>query len=233
MTGQHDTTLPLFEQPTLDLINGSSISFNAVTTMTNKDVRLLSVNQRQCTFDDESVSYSHCERNCFINKIRSICHCLPWFLAPSPEEECKPVEYSCLIRARKMFLTLDCNCFLPCDHTAYNVHIIERKPHKQIIINFKPWPHLLYKRKISFGWVDLAASFGGIAGFFLGFSVLTSFELWYYFTLRTYCGVVLSAPKKGISIAVKEAPKKLLKKKGKNYKNFEKEVKFFEKKFAN
>ncbi|XP_033229005.1 uncharacterized protein LOC117180625 [Belonocnema kinseyi] len=197
------------------------------------DVRFLSVNQRQCTFDDESVSYSYCERNCFINKIRSLCSCLPWFLAPTPEDECKPEGYSCLITARKMSSKLDCNCYLSCNHIDYNVQLVERYWNTRINISLYPWPHLIYKREISFGWVDLAVSFGGIAGFFLGFSVLTSFELWYYFTLRTYCGAVHSAPKKGISIAVKEAPKKLLKSKRGNYKNVRKEFKFFKNEFAN
>ena len=235
MTGEYDDTLPLFDQPILELINGSLIQFIPIITTTKKDVRFLSLNQRQCSFNDESVSYSHCERICFIDKIISLCSCLPWFLASSPYQECQPKQYSCLINARKTWSTFDCDCYLPCDQSSYNVEKITRNLDKTWInISLSRWPHLLYKRETTFGWVDLAISFGGIAGFFLGFSVLTSFELWYYFTLRTYCGAVLSAPKKGIIISVKEAPKKMLKKEIEDIPEYvKKEVKSFNYEFVN
>lgn len=69
-----------------------------------------------------------------------------------------------------------------------------------------------YKRDVLFGWVDLfgkprtfppnnntrsatktifqiAVAFGGIAGLFLGFSLLSAVETIYYFTLRAFCMV--------------------------------------------
>lgn len=54
-------------------------------------------------------------------------------------------------------------------------------------IEFLTWPIIRYKREVLFGWVDLLVSFGGIAGLFLGLSLLSAVELIYYFTLRTYC----------------------------------------------
>lgn len=45
----------------------------------------------------------------------------------------------------------------------------------------------LYLFEVLFGWVDLLVSFGGIAGLFLGFSLLSGVEIIYYFTLRTCC----------------------------------------------
>lgn len=38
-----------------------------------------------------------------------------------------------------------------------------------------------------FGWADLLVSFGGIAGLFLGFSLLSGAEIVYYFTMRAGC----------------------------------------------
>lgn len=54
-------------------------------------------------------------------------------------------------------------------------------------IEYLTWPIIRYKREVLFGWVDLLVSFGGIAGLFLGFSLLSGVELVYYFTLRAFC----------------------------------------------
>lgn len=63
-----------------------------------------------------------------------------------------------------------------------------RKPFDSYVnIEFLTWPIVRYKREVLFGWVDLLVSFGGIAGLFLGFSLLFGVELIYYFTVRTFC----------------------------------------------
>lgn len=54
-------------------------------------------------------------------------------------------------------------------------------------IEYLTWPIIRYKREVLFGWVDLLVSFGGIAGLFLGFSLLSGVEIVYYFTLRAFC----------------------------------------------
>lgn len=59
-------------------------------------------------------------------------------------------------------------------------------------IEYLTWPIIKYKREVLFGWVDLLVSFGGIAGLFLGFSLLSGVEVIYYFTLRAVCMVYKS-----------------------------------------
>lgn len=59
-------------------------------------------------------------------------------------------------------------------------------------IEYLTWPIIKYKREVLFGWVDLLVSFGGIAGLFLGFSLLSGVEIIYYFTLRAICMVYKS-----------------------------------------
>jgi acid-sensing ion channel, other len=54
-------------------------------------------------------------------------------------------------------------------------------------IEFLSWPIIRYKREVLFGFVDLLVSFGGIAGLFLGFSLLSAVEIVYYFTMRAGC----------------------------------------------
>jgi acid-sensing ion channel, other len=57
----------------------------------------------------------------------------------------------------------------------------------RVNIQFLSWPIVRYQRDVLFGWVDLLVSFGGIAGLFLGFSLLSALEIFYYFTLRAGC----------------------------------------------
>jgi acid-sensing ion channel, other len=59
-------------------------------------------------------------------------------------------------------------------------------------IEFLSWPIIRYKREVLFGFVDLLVSFGGIAGLFLGFSLLSAVEIVYYFTMRAGCMLVKS-----------------------------------------
>lgn len=64
---------------------------------------------------------------------------------------------------------------------------LETNAEKTVSIEYLTWPIIRYKREVLFGWVDLLVSFGGIAGLFLGFSLLSGVEIIYYFTLRTGC----------------------------------------------
>lgn len=58
-----------------------------------------------------------------------------------------------------------CSCWLSCDHASYDVMQIQAS----------------------------LVSFGGIAGLFLGYSLIVTIEIGYYFTLRTYCGAVVQS----------------------------------------
>ncbi|XP_063230877.1 uncharacterized protein LOC134535629 [Bacillus rossius redtenbacheri] len=71
-------------------------------------------------------------------------------------------------------------------------------------IGFLSWPMLRYKREVLFGWVDLLVSFGGIAGLFLGFSLLSGVELLYYFSVRALCMVYRDAPQLRLLLADSE-----------------------------
>lgn len=79
-----------------------------------------------------------------------------------------------------------------------------------------------YKREVLFGWVDLlgiqnlcnvfnkyqnifilfTVSFGGIAGLFLGFSLLSGVEIIYYFTMRAFCMVHINRVCKILSFSL-------------------------------
>lgn len=88
-------------------------------------------------------------------------------------------------------------CELSCQNVVYDIEklgkISQEHPTEKIdsVINIEylTWPIVRYKREVLFGWVDLLVSFGGIAGLFLGFSLLSGVEIIYYFTLRACCMV--------------------------------------------
>ena len=80
-------------------------------------------------------------------------------------------------------------------------------------ITLRNWPTALYKREMRFGYLDLLVSFGGIAGLFLGFSLIVAIEIGYYFTLRTYCGAVVQSSREQNLImtvhVVEKVPRKI------------------------
>ncbi|XP_023701694.1 pickpocket protein 19 [Cryptotermes secundus] len=53
-------------------------------------------------------------------------------------------------------------------------------------IHFKHPTVVLYRTDVVFGWLDLTVSLGGVAGLFIGFSLLSGVELIYYLTFRLY-----------------------------------------------
>ncbi|XP_015593908.1 sodium channel protein Nach isoform X4 [Cephus cinctus] len=167
-------------------------------TQSTASLRLLTRRQRGCIFSDEEETLDCCILRCQKRKILGICGCLPWFLASSEEPECSIQQYSCLIQHADRLQHPKCNCRLPCRHIAYDcIRFITKKNFKlrsscEYVISH--WPTVQYQRKTLFGWLDLLVSFGGVAGLFLGYSLLTSVEFIYYFTLRSYCGAVLNTP---------------------------------------
>ncbi|XP_055681879.1 sodium channel protein Nach-like [Lutzomyia longipalpis] len=140
--------------------------------------------------------------DCRIQKSIKLCHCLPPFyhlMVGSQVPYCTAQELSCLSRyARNITQITDCRqCELSCLNTVYDVDKLTKVSNAEstheggayINVEYLTWPIIRYKREVLFGWVDLLVSFGGIAGLFLGFSLLSGVEILYYFTLRACCMV--------------------------------------------
>lgn len=153
------------------------------------------------------MNFNDCEINCFIDELYKRCKCLPWFLSSVDKTECSLSKYSCLKNVNTD--ATQCNCWLSCDHVSYSVREIQRSPRNINRIILRNWPTALYKREMRFGYFDLLVSFGGIAGLFLGYSLLTSIEFGYYFTLRTYCGAVVQLSRKQYNIITVHVVEKL------------------------
>ncbi|XP_066994081.2 sodium channel protein Nach-like [Anabrus simplex] len=179
----------------------SKLVFSAKQTYTTEDARQLSIRQRRCVFPDEikldtdsMYTYGACMTQCRMRLARKMCNCVPFFYSTTAGYTVCDVEgVKCLanhadeIQSRQK----SCMCDLGCMNTVYEVEKIQEGPHRRKIeLSFVSWPMVRYKREVLFGWVDLLVSFGGIAGLFLGFSLLSGVEILYFFTMRACCMVM-------------------------------------------
>ncbi|EDV92698.1 GH18904 [Drosophila grimshawi] len=127
--------------------------------------------------------------------------------------DCKPSDFRCLYDHRLTFgverLPLEqeyvdsvfkeymiCDCLNSCSQLVYDTIFSsnaldsdEMRPdaysmHLDVFFQ-SPW-FIKYQTQMRFTFVELLASFGGIAGLFLGASLLSAFELVYYFTIGLY-----------------------------------------------
>ncbi|XP_028179101.1 pickpocket protein 28-like [Ostrinia furnacalis] len=185
------------------------VSFSVKHTYTTEDARQLSIRQRRCIFADEQkletsniYTYSTCMRQCRMQRSRAFCKCVPHFYPTTKGYRfCTVPELKCIADNVDAITDVTrCSCELGCKHTVYEVEKLTEIDSMKasgstssLETEFVSWPMVRYKREVLFGWVDLLVSFGGIAGLFLGFSLLSGVELVYYFTLRAWCAAVRDA----------------------------------------
>lgn len=187
------------------LTSTTSIEISIQYTYSTEGIAFLPQKQRQCLLPNEAVSYNACFNECQKEKMLEVCKCLPWFLAGlGRRDECSTAGYNCLTGNRTILEKPDCDCYLPCTHATYKYENVQSGTGNRVMIYLLSWPTVVYKREVRFGWLDLLVSFGGIAGLFVGYSLLTTVELGYYLTLRTYCGAVIA----GDDIIIKDKPPK-------------------------
>ncbi|KAJ8969446.1 hypothetical protein NQ317_016777 [Molorchus minor] len=181
------------------------ILFSVKETYTTLDTAQLSIKQRRCAFPDEVklkiedvYSYTACTRQCRMDTAMELCGCVPFFYPEVAHyKHCEFKKFRCISQHIAEIKSVDkCSCYLGCGNTVYEVEKFEdagtddTKANGTMECQFVSWPMVRYKREVLFGWVDLLVSFGGIAGLFLGFSLLSGVEILYYFTVRACCMVI-------------------------------------------
>ncbi|XP_046735546.1 uncharacterized protein LOC124405001 [Diprion similis] len=176
----------------------SAITVELQETYTSPEARVLARFQRKCYFPGEQPPVLKCLLDCQVANSLKHCNCVPWYLARVGVKECPINRYECLTSKSAEILDVSrCLCRLSCDNIAFKKAQFELKSASENCeIKIMARSKLKFRRTVRFGWVDLLVSFGGIAGLFLGSSLLSGVEFGYYFSLRTYCGAVLSAPKR-------------------------------------
>lgn len=89
------------------------------------------------------------------------------------------------IRCGKVKLRFDNNIWFNVIKVSFFVNIFSSS-FSRIIVSFKNEVYTPFKRVENYNWTDTLANIGGLAGLFLGASLLSIVELVYYSTLRIF-----------------------------------------------
>ncbi|XP_037910068.1 pickpocket protein 19-like [Hermetia illucens] len=147
---------------------------------------------------------SACRQNYMVDK----CNCTvePFFPIGS-YKACTASDFHCLLRHNDLFnfmisgsesdneeknqSAMICSCMQECATLDYQteilpMHLLKDNFTEEMIILDVHYQHgtlIKYRTDVVYGWLDLLVAFGGIAGLFMGASVLSGVELFYYFTI--------------------------------------------------
>ncbi|XP_017892228.1 pickpocket protein 19-like isoform X1 [Ceratina calcarata] len=167
--------------------------------------RRISVKQRGCKMlVDGGLSavpfYSEnaCYEECRMREILKICHCRPHFAKPiDGQMTCGSAQLRCIGRIKhKLFLygfaPESCDCLEKCNKNIYDLKptastALDDAPISSSVMTLEiKLPTVIYSRELSYDLSSFLSSIGGAAGLFMGASVLSFVELFYFVTLRLY-----------------------------------------------
>ncbi|XP_039285709.1 uncharacterized protein LOC111044797 isoform X2 [Nilaparvata lugens] len=184
-------------------------TFRFLETVASKALRHLLPEQRRCRFVDEPLAkwrgvlglahYSHntCIMECRRRVAYDYCQCSPHFLLKNDQyyQVCGVEGLACLARYFKTLMTIksqgppfNCDCLPNCEDVKFFLDKNTKREWTHPVpdnIRFR-WAIEIYsktrlKRDIIYGFEDLLVSCGGTAAFFLGCSLLTFIEIFYFF----------------------------------------------------
>ncbi|XP_043523868.1 pickpocket protein 28-like [Frieseomelitta varia] len=194
----YNTVMKEMKQKT---ILGATMSMSKIKTKQN--VKDLSVHQRKCKFFNDGglktwpvYTTNMCVMECRMKVIQDKCNCRPHF-ARSIEgvSTCNAMQLRCIGKVTKsLFLSEtpppSCQCVPKCDNISYQIkssanaeinQIPTNSSHMTLIVQL---PQIIYYRSLLYGFTDFLTSVGGAAGLFLGASVLSFVEIFYYGTVH-------------------------------------------------
>ncbi|XP_055858498.1 sodium channel protein Nach isoform X2 [Episyrphus balteatus] len=178
----------------------------------DEQTRSTSVQQRNCRFNDENIlnvhkyySYSACIVQCRKDKQFRLCNCTSHLMPNTPEWlYCNMTGLQCLneyyedlsvVIAKWSYgrKGLVCDCLPSCSEVDISTVLDSKEniyghqnPISKVQISLMELPTERYKRIVVRGKLDLVVSMGGTTGLFVGASLLSFVEIFYYFTVRAY-----------------------------------------------
>jgi amiloride-sensitive sodium channel len=176
-----------------------------VVTVDNEKFNKLPLSQRNCYLENEKklkffkiYTQRNCEIECLSETFLESCNCVPFDVIRSKDTKiCELIDYDCIDRVRNETLFDDnyCNCFQPCSYISYTIEALDIQHHANstegiIKIRFKENEVISMERIQRFTIFDFLSYIGGLLGLFAGISVLSLFEIFYFFTLRLICEVL-------------------------------------------
>ncbi|XP_055381915.1 uncharacterized protein LOC129612380 [Condylostylus longicornis] len=165
---------------TLDIITAEN--YEHVATIQQRKCRFpLETNSTHYTFYTKNV----CFQECRIEAAYTLCKCIPHFY-PNKGNVKRTCNYMELIECISKYSE-------NCKESKIVISAVQREAVNDIfnhgygvVVYIRGYSVIRYKRQVIFTFEDLLVSIGGTAGFFLGFSVLSIVEVFYFFTLRLY-----------------------------------------------
>ncbi|KAF5307901.1 hypothetical protein FQR65_LT06468 [Abscondita terminalis] len=178
------------------------IYLTALTTFTSDGAKALAISQRKCQFYYEKTlqhsavySYVLCKIECRIALSKRLCGCIPHFYRRLDDEKvCDARGLHCLSQYsdRLVMLKKECPCHLNCDDVNYVIDDYRTRNWflgSNLEWGLKEHPKMRLRRDVIFRFTDVLVYIGGMAGLFLGCSVLSFIEIFYFFTIR-FCWFV-------------------------------------------
>ncbi|XP_038223177.1 sodium channel protein Nach-like [Zerene cesonia] len=178
----------------------------AFTVYTSPEAARLTIGQRRCRFTHENnlkhfavYSYTNCQMECRAQLCLKYCDCLPYFYRRiGDEKNCDVRGLHCLAKHKdelyklrdKAGKKINCGCLPICNDVNY---VIQSNDLQEWFLGTNlqwgmvTYPRMRYRRDIIFGFTDVLVAVGGMAGLFLGCSVLSFMEIIYFLSLRLFC----------------------------------------------
>ncbi|XP_045765854.1 sodium channel protein Nach-like [Maniola jurtina] len=180
---------------------------HTIAVYTSPEAARLTLAQRGCRFHYENnlkhnpvYSYNFCRTECRIQLSLKYCQCIPYFYRKIDDEKiCNVKGLHCLHKHKDIILGLrdqdgkkvNCSCPPLCNDVNYiiSMHSLQGWAIGTTTLQWGmvAYPRMRFKRDIIFGFTDVLVAVGGMAGLFLGCSVLSFAEIIYFFTLRLIC----------------------------------------------
>ncbi|CAK9823349.1 Pickpocket protein 19 [Anthophora retusa] len=170
---------------------------------TTPNVKELRIQQRKCKFLNDGgletwpvYTRNMCITECRMKVIQDRCNCRPHFARPiNGINTCNAEQLRCIGRIIKHLFLYEyppsfCNCVPKCNVVSYQIRDTESAeffdtPLSLSVVNLiVEFPQVIYHRTLLYGFTDFLTSVGGAAGLFLGASVLSFVEIFYYGSLH-------------------------------------------------
>ncbi|EDV94102.1 GH25068 [Drosophila grimshawi] len=159
-------------------------------------------------------SFINCMFMCRMQMTLRRCGCLPAYLAHNGTAKiCGILDLNCIIESKRFFsralgnldspisivrhtISFPCDCLPDCQSNLYASESTIGRLDKKVISNSNQTDSILvhvfysdlmstrYRMEIFQNWLSALASFGGLLGLILGFSIVTAFEFVYFLTFR-------------------------------------------------
>ncbi|PSN55272.1 hypothetical protein C0J52_05822 [Blattella germanica] len=182
-----------------------TVTNEAVRNLAPKERNCIFPDERQLTIY-HTYTQPGCLTECRINFIVKECGCTPYYFDLNHDQtpECNLSELRCIAnhsldlrffrppdgtRGFSEWSSLDClHCLPTCHETVYNLESSLSQDNNPMLSTSRGYLDVYYKdlgvvkyhRSLMFDKMQLIVSFGGIAGLFLGVSLLSVVELFYY-----------------------------------------------------